>query len=171
MIEFSPKLIFQNFKILTESINVGHNWGWSGVFRSTIRLLRYKLDEPAAIVTCVSIIVHSKGLVAVLTVSQWGERDQTGVIFSLRGYHVNRGLRGTTAVREILWPLSLTHQAFYRRKTQKQWCHPITQPADSQLFSDKPPSISLLITKTIIPQSSLQVYSIMVENLFKCDTI
>lgn len=49
-------------------------------------------NEPAAIVTCVSIIVHSEGLVAVLAVAQWSHRDQTGVVFSLGGYHINRRL-------------------------------------------------------------------------------
>lgn len=96
----------------------------------------------AAIFTCVSVIVHIEGFVAVLTVAQWGQRDQTGVIFSLRGDHINRGLRSTTAVREILWPLSLAHQAFDRRKDRNNDVSPITQPTDSQSFNEKPPLIS-----------------------------
>lgn len=57
--------------------------------------------ELAAIVTCVSVVVQCEGLVAVLAVAQRGQRNQTGVIFSLGGYHINGGLRGTTTVREI----------------------------------------------------------------------
>lgn len=70
-------------------------------------------------VTCVSVVVQSEGLVAVLAVAQWGQRDQTRVIFSLGGYHINRGLRSTTTVGEILRPLGLTHQAFDKRKDRK----------------------------------------------------
>ena len=72
----------------------------------------------AAIVTCVSVVVQSEGLVSVLAVAQRGQRDQTGVIFSLGGYYVNGGLRVTTAVGEILRPLSLTHQAFNKGEKQ-----------------------------------------------------
>lgn len=75
-------------------------------------------NQLAAIVTCMSIIVQSEGLVAVLTVAQRGHRDQTGVIFSLSAYYINWGLGSTTAVREILRPLTLTHQAFDREKTE-----------------------------------------------------
>lgn len=92
-----------------------------------LRMLQYKQinhkaawiprrDQLDVIVTCVSVIIESEGPVAVLTVAHRGQWDQTGVIFSLRGYHINRGLRITTAVREILRPLRLTHQAFGRRK-------------------------------------------------------
>lgn len=81
--------------------------------RLQLRMVQYKQnnskaarirgrDQLAAIVTCMSVIVQSEGLVAVLTVAQWSQRDQTGVIFSLGGYHVNRGLRSTTAVGEVL---------------------------------------------------------------------
>ncbi len=73
-------------------------------------------NQLAAIVTCVSVIVQTEGLVAVLTVAQRGQRDQTRVIFSLGGYHINRGLRSTTAVGKMLRPLRLTHQALDRRK-------------------------------------------------------
>lgn len=75
-------------------------------------------NQLAAIVTCVSVIVQAEGLVAVLTVAQWGQGDQTGVIFSLSGNHINGGLRSTTAVRKILRPLRLTHQAFNKRKDE-----------------------------------------------------
>lgn len=70
------------------------------------------------VATCVSVIVQSERCVAVLTVAQWGQRNQTGVIFCLGGHHINRWLWITTAVGEILGPLGLAHQTFDRGKTR-----------------------------------------------------
>lgn len=66
-----------------------------------------------------SIIVQSEGLVAVLVVAQWGQRGQTGVKSSLRGGHIDRGLRRAAALGEMLRPLILAHQAFHRRKDRR----------------------------------------------------
>lgn len=90
----------------------------------------------AAIVTCVSIVVHREGLVAVLAVAQRGQGDQTGVIFYQGGNHINRRLRSATTVREILRPLGLTHQAFDGGKDGKQRCHQITQPTGFQSLGE-----------------------------------
>lgn len=73
-------------------------------------------NEPAAIVTCVPVIVQREGLVAVLAVAKRSHRAQSGVVFSLGGYHIDWGLCGTTTIWEIIWPLALTNQAFDRRK-------------------------------------------------------
>lgn len=64
------------------------------------------------IFTCVPVIGEGERSVAKLAVAQWGHRGQTGVIFSLRAHHVDRGLRRASALWEMLRPLSLTHQAF-----------------------------------------------------------
>lgn len=66
--------------------------------------------------TCVSVVVQSEGLVAVLVVAQWGQRGQTGVKSSLEGGHVDRGLRRSAALGEVLGPLGLAHQAFHGRE-------------------------------------------------------
>lgn len=47
-------------------------------------------NEPAASVTCVSIIVQSERLVSMLAVAQRRHRNQAGVVFSLGGRHVYR---------------------------------------------------------------------------------
>lgn len=99
-------------------------------------------EQLVVIFTCVSVIVEREGLVAVLTVAQWGQRDQTGVIFSLRGYHINGGLRSTTAVSEILRPLSLTHQAFDRRKDR-----------NNDITRSHSPLAPSLLMKSLIDQS------------------
>lgn len=72
-------------------------------------------ELPVAIFTCVSIIVQSEGLVAVLVVAHWGQRGQGGVEPSQRGRHVNGGLRRAGALGEMLRPLVLAQQAFRRR--------------------------------------------------------
>lgn len=66
------------------------------------------------------VIVQSEGAVAVLTVAQWGQRGQTGVIFRLGGYQINWGLRCTAAVGKIRGPLGLTHQAFGEENGQEK---------------------------------------------------
>lgn len=66
-------------------------------------------EQLLIILTCVSIIVESEGPVAMVVVAKWGQRGETGLIFSLRGHHINRGLRRPTAVGEVLRPLGLTH--------------------------------------------------------------
>lgn len=78
---------------------------WHGIIKmGAVRLLD--------IFTCVPIIGEGERSVAKLAVAQWGHWGQTGVIFSLCAHHVDRGLRRTTALWEILRPLGLTHQAF-----------------------------------------------------------
>lgn len=66
-------------------------------------------EQLVIILTCVSIIVESEGLVAMVVVAKGGQRGETGLVFSLRGHHINRGLRRPTAVGEALRPLGLTH--------------------------------------------------------------
>lgn len=113
----------QNLKTLTnwrvKDLLPGYNW-WQWPYKQVTRKAAWipGREQLVAIFTCVSIIVQSEGLVSMLAVSQWGQRDQTGVILSLRGYHINGGLRSTTAFREILRPLGLAHQAFDRRTTE-----------------------------------------------------
>ena len=102
--------------------------------------------RPAAIVTCVSIVGQSEGPVAVLTVAQWGQRDQTGVVFSLGGNHIHGGLRCTTAVREKLGPLGLTHQTFDGENRQRE--NDVTQLLS--LLSPSPAEKSSSIDQTLI---------------------
>lgn len=69
--------------------------------------------RPLDILTCVPVVGEGERSVAELAVAQWGHRGQTGVIFSLRAHHVDRGLRRATALWEVLRPLGLAHQAFF----------------------------------------------------------
>lgn len=71
------------------------------------------------IFTCVAVIGEGEGSVAELAVAQWGDGGQTGVIFSLRAHHVDRGLRCASALWEILRPLRLTHQTFLTGREER----------------------------------------------------
>lgn len=66
-------------------------------------------EQLVIILTCVSIIVEREGLVAMVVVAKRGQRGETGLVFSLRGHHINRGLPRPTTVGEVLRPLVLTH--------------------------------------------------------------
>lgn len=104
---------------LKESRSISNVAMQSKTFAARLQLLvkQYKAitrgaacrEQLVIILTCVSIIAESEGLVAMVVVAKWGQRGETGLVFSLRGHHINRGLRRPTAVGEVLRPLGLTH--------------------------------------------------------------